>query len=96
MAKLNLDKQEGEFLNRIISFWEQEHLVSNDQAEQMRRSYETKGFDWMRLAKYSFWIALICGGIAFASLLVNAAVLTWIKQLYYTPDIVISLASTLR
>ncbi|GAB2695576.1 DUF2157 domain-containing protein [Mucilaginibacter koreensis] len=93
MPKINLDKQESEFAGKLIAFWEKEQLVSREQAEGLRSSYETKGFDWMRLAKYSFWIALICGGIAFASLLVNDDVLNWLKQLYYTPDIVISILS---
>jgi hypothetical protein len=47
----------------------------------------------MRLAKYSFWIALICGGASFAFLIVNDAVVNWLKHLYYTPDVVISIGS---
>ncbi|WP_462264468.1 DUF2157 domain-containing protein [Mucilaginibacter sp.] len=93
MPKLNLDKQESEFANRLISHWENEQLIDAAQADGMRHSYETRGFDWMRLAKYSFWIALVCGGIAFASLLVNDTILNWLKQLYYTPDIIISILS---
>jgi len=68
MPKLNLDKQDSELLNKAISFWEKESLLNDGQAEKLRQSYEVKGFDWMRLAKYSFWIALICGGASFASL----------------------------
>jgi len=59
--KLNLDKQESEFLNESIKHWEKEHLIDGELAEKLRKSYEVKGFDWMRLAKYSFWIALFCG-----------------------------------
>jgi hypothetical protein len=91
--KLNLDKQDSEFLNKTISFWEKEDLLTNEQAQKLRQSYETKGFDWMRLAKYSFWIALICGGASFAFLIVNDAVVKWLKSLYYTPDIIISIVS---
>ncbi len=91
MPKKNLDKQESEFTDGMISFWEQEGLMSAEQAHALRNSYETRGFDWMRLAKYSFWVALVCGAIAVASLLVNDAVLNWLKQLYDTPDIMISI-----
>ncbi len=93
MAKLNLDKQESEFLNKAIAHWEDERLVDTELAEKMRNSYEVKGFDWMRLAKYSFWIALLCGVIAVGSLIINDDILNWIKGLYYTPDIVISITS---
>ncbi|GAC1306864.1 MAG: DUF2157 domain-containing protein [Mucilaginibacter sp.] len=93
--KLNLDKQESEFLNRSIAHWEKEGLVGPDVAEKLRNSYEVKGFDWMRLAKYSFWIALFCGVIAVGSLIINDTFITWLKSLYYTPDIVISILSAI-
>ena len=93
MAKLNLDRQESEFLNDTIAHWEKNHLVDAEQANKLRNSYEVKGFDWMRLAKYSFWVALICGVVAVGSLIVDDAVIKWIKGLYETPDIVISILS---
>jgi hypothetical protein len=95
MNKLNLDKQESDFLNKAVSHWEKEHLINTELAETLRKSYEVKGFDWMRLAKYSFWIALFCGAIAVGSLIINDTLLNWLKSLYYTPDIVISIASVI-
>ena len=93
MSKLNLDKQESEFLNRVIAHWEQQEMISTDQAQKLRESTEIKGFDWMRLAKYSFWVALICGAASFAFLIVNDTIVNWLKNLYYTPDIIISIIS---
>ncbi|AMR31336.1 hypothetical protein A0256_07815 [Mucilaginibacter sp. PAMC 26640] len=93
MAKLNVDRQESEFLNNTIAHWEKNNLLDSGQAEKLRTSYEVKGFDWMRLAKYSFWVALICGAVAVGSLIVDDAVINWIKKLYDTPDIVISIIS---
>src|ERR1700761_3692573 len=93
MPKLNLDKQDSKLLDKTITFWEEQHLLDDAQAQKLRESYEVKGFDWMRLAKYSFWIALICGGASFAFLIVNDEVINWLKHLYYTPDIVISILS---
>lgn len=91
--KLHIDRQEAEFLDASISHWEKNGLLNSEQAEKLRASYEIKGFDWMRLAKYSFWIALVCGGASFAFLIVNDAVVNWLKNLYYTPDVVISILS---
>lgn len=93
MSKLNLDKQESEFLNHSIKHWEEDHLIDAELAEKLRNSYEVRGFDWMRLAKYSFWIALFCGAIAVGSLIIDERLLAWLKSLYYTPDIVISVIS---
>ncbi|MDF2431978.1 MAG: hypothetical protein JWP44_1609 [Mucilaginibacter sp.] len=93
MSKLNLDKQESEFLNNAIKHWEDAQLIDADLAQNLRNSYEVKGFDWMRLAKYSFWIALFCGAVAIGSLIIDDRIINWLKNLYYTPDIVISLGS---
>jgi hypothetical protein len=93
MSKLNLDKQESDFLDRIITDWEKQGLVNDEQAVKLRESYDVKGFDWMRLAKYSFWIALICGATSFTFLIVNDTIVNWLKRLYYTPDILISILS---
>ncbi|MES2278800.1 MAG: DUF2157 domain-containing protein [Bacteroidota bacterium] len=91
MSKLNLDKQESDFLTKTINHWEREGLLNTDTAENLRQSYEVPGFDWMRLAKYSFWIALICGVIAFGYLIINDSVIRWLRSLYYTPDVVIAI-----
>lgn len=93
MPKLNLDKQESEFLNRTIKVWEADRLIDGEMAQKLRESYEVKGFDWMRLAKYSFWVALVCGGASFCYLIVNDAVINLMKNLYYTPDVIISILS---
>ncbi|TWR26473.1 DUF2157 domain-containing protein [Mucilaginibacter pallidiroseus] len=93
MSKLNLDRQESEFLNDTISRWEKEHLIDTDTAGRLRNSYEVRGFDWMRLAKYSIWVALFCGAIAIGSIIVDDAVIKWLQGLYYTPDILISILS---
>lgn len=47
----------------------------------------------MRLAKYSFWIALTCGMISFGWFIIDDAFLNYIKKLYYTPNIVIAILS---
>lgn len=93
MAKLNLDKQESDFLDNSIRHWENEGIVNSETAEKLRKSYEVKGFDWRRLAQYSFWVALACGIIAIASLIIDDNVINWLKKLYDTPDILISIIS---
>lgn len=93
MAKLNLDKQEADFLDHTISHWQTDGLVSPEQAETLRSSYDVKQFDWRRLAQYSFWIALACGLIAVASLVIDDAIINLLQKLYNTPDIVISIVA---
>lgn len=95
MAKLNLEKQESDFLDKIINQWESEGLIDTDTARNLHSSYEIKGFDWRRLAQYSFWVALACGIIAIASLILDDFVINWLRKLYDTPDIIISVVSAI-
>ena len=93
MRKLNIDKEEADFLDQTIRHWESEGIVNNETADKLRNSYDTKQFDWRKLAQYSFWIALACGLIAFASLIIDDDILDLLKKLSDTPDIAISLIS---
>lgn len=89
MKKLDISKQEKETLDEAIGHWQQHGLIDEQLAGQLADSYEVKGFDWKRLAQYSFWIALSCAVLAFLSLFVDETVLRWIRKLYNTPDAVI-------
>jgi hypothetical protein len=93
LRKLNLDQNESEFLDKSISHWESEGILDRPTAERLRNSYEVQGFDWRRLAQYSFWVALACGIIAIASLIIDDNVIKWLEKLYDTPDILISIIS---
>lgn len=93
MKNLNIDKPEAEFLDSTIKYWEEEGLIDASKADELRSSYAVKQFDWRRLAQYSFWIALACGLIAVASLVINDAIINLLQNLYNTPDILISVVA---
>jgi hypothetical protein len=95
LGKLNLDKQEAEFLEKTIRTWESEGIVDKETSQKLQSSFEVKGFDWRRLAQYSFWVAVASGMVAIASLIIDDAVLKWLEELYDTPDIIISIISAI-
>ena len=90
---MQVDREKSEFLDDTIDQWQREGLIEHQLAEKLKKSYEAKGFDWLRLAQYAFWIALACGFIALGALLIDDSILNALKKLYDTPDIVISLIS---
>lgn len=89
--KLNIDRQEEETISNALSYWEREGLIDSETTQRLRDSYEVKGFDWRRLAQYSFWVALSCVVLAFLSLFIDKEVLEIFTKLYDTPNIVISI-----
>lgn len=89
MKKLDITKQEKNTLDDAISHWKETGLLDEPHAQKLKDSYEVRGFDWKRLAKYSFWVALICAAMAVLSLLLDEVIQRWIERLYNTPDVVI-------
>jgi hypothetical protein len=90
---MKIDQEKSEFLDEMLDHWQEEQLLSGDQVRKLKASYETKSFDWRRLAQYSFWIAMACGVISLGALLIDNAILNYLKKLYDTPDGIISLLS---
>lgn len=93
MKKIEQDK--GNFLDEMLDYWQAEGLLSDTDCQKLKQSYEPKTFDWRRLAQYSFWTAMVCGVIALSSLLADKLLLNYLKNLYNTPNIVISILSAL-
>jgi uncharacterized membrane protein len=91
MKKIDQDK--SEFLDEMLDYWQSEKLLDHSDIQKLKDSYQSKTFDWRRLAQYSFWIAMACGVIALSALLVDKSLLNYLKNLYNTPNIVISLIS---
>lgn len=89
MKKIDISRQEKQTLDDAIEHWRDQELIDEALAEQLTNSYEVRGFDWKRLAQYSFWVTLSCIVLAFLSLFMDDMILRWIERLYETPDIVI-------
>lgn len=92
---MKIDSEKSEFLEEMLEHWQDRKLLSPSDVERLRNSYETKQFDWRRLAQYSFWIAMACGVISLGALLVDNKILKYLESLYETSDGVISLLSAI-
>lgn len=90
---MNIDREKAEFLDEMIDYWQQESIIEEETAKKLKSSYETKAFDWRKLAQYSIYIALACGVFALGSLLIDDEILNFIYQIYDAPNYVISLLS---
>ncbi|HWW39184.1 DUF2157 domain-containing protein [Pedobacter sp.] len=90
---MKLDQEKSEFLDEMLQYWQDQNMINSEQAKLLQNSYESKSFDWRRLAQYSFWIAMACGVISLGALLIDKDILTYLKKLYDTPDSIISLLS---
>ncbi|WP_129718108.1 DUF2157 domain-containing protein [Pedobacter sp. SYP-B3415] len=90
---MKVDKEKSELLDDAIAEWESRGLITEETGQKLRRTYEVKSFDWLRLAQYSFWVALACGVISLGALLIDPSILKQLERIYETSDIVIALVS---
>lgn len=93
METMKVSKQKAKVLESAIDYWQQEQLVTGEQASKLRRSYQVVGFDWKLLAIYSFWIAITCFIISIGILLADDYLLELIAKIIDTPASTLSLAS---
>lgn len=92
---MKVDQEKSEFLDEMLSHWIEEKLLSEDQVKKLKNSYETKTFDWRRLAQYSFWIAMACGVISLGALLIDDKILNYLRFLFDASDLMISILSAI-
>ncbi|MET3114812.1 hypothetical protein AAKU52_002551 [Pedobacter sp. CG_S7] len=90
---MKLDQEKSEFLDEMLNQWQEQNLLTAEEVKKLQGTYETKTFDWRRLAQYSFWIAMACGVISLGALLVDKAILIYLEKLFDTPDSLISIFS---
>ncbi len=83
---MKVSRDEGRVLDDAIAQWQKEHLLSQQDADRLKRSYEVASFDWQRLAKYSFWLAIACIVIAVSAVLVDEWLITLILSVFEAPD----------
>jgi hypothetical protein len=85
---VKINKRYGKFLSNTIHYWEDNSIISPDEANKLRNSFEVNSFDWKRLAKYSFWISIICIIIAVSAILVDQVLMELLKKIFNAPDII--------
>ena len=88
---MKFNKKQGQFLNETISQWEENGTISKEVAEALKKSYSIRPFDFKKLAKYSFWIAIICIAIGVSSIIADEYLIVLIDKFFNSSDIALSL-----
>jgi hypothetical protein len=80
-----LNKKKAKFLTGVIQEWKESSIISIDEADRLMQSFKVAAFDWKRLAKYSFWISIICIIIAIGSAFADETIIKFFDALVKTP-----------
>jgi hypothetical protein len=87
-TKMLLNKKKYRLVQKVITSWENDQILTSDAANKLRENVGLSKFDWNRLAKYSFWIAGISLVIALSAIILDKAIMASIMKLLKMPDIV--------
>lgn len=87
-GQLRLTKKKAKLVEAVIRHWISENVATHEEGNKLLDSYEIVRFDWKRLAKYSFWISLICIVIAVCSIIADKILMELLAKIFRAPDII--------
>jgi len=88
---MKLNKKQGQFLNDTISQWETNGTITKDTADTLKNSFSIRPFDYKKLAKYSFWIAITCAIIAVGAIIADEILIDLIEKIFSSSSIALCL-----
>lgn len=84
---MKFNKKQGTFLNETIRQWEINGIIKEETAAALKNSFSIRPFDYKKLAKYSFLIAIICAVIAVGALLADDFLIALIEKFFTSSNL---------
>jgi hypothetical protein len=84
---MKYNKKQGHFLNDTITEWETNGTITKETAGALKNSYSIRPFDYKKLAKYSFWVAIICAITAFGAFIADKFLIDLIESFFSSSNI---------
>ncbi len=79
---MRLTRQKAVTIKQALKEWEKDNILTSEERQRLEEHLEIIPFDWKRLARYSFWIALACIIISVASILVDEELIEWLLKIF--------------
>jgi hypothetical protein len=86
-----LNKKQARTLQSAIDLWVRRHVITHDLGEMLSDTYTVARFDWRRLSRYSFWIAIICIIVAAGAVISDDYLMDLMTRLLKAPAMAKSL-----
>ncbi|MFA0439102.1 hypothetical protein BCU70_06930 [Vibrio sp. 10N.286.49.C2] len=85
---MKLSRTESRFVDRTIDQWLEEGVITSEDSKKLKGSYQIANIDWSIIAKYSFWIAIVCIVFSVLSVLLDEWLIKLFEEIFTAPDIV--------
>lgn len=87
---VQLNTKKAEFLNNVIDEWQSQHLLSEQQSQQLKQTIVVRKFDWKQVTIYAFIIAVACAVLSVIVLLADKPLRAIIEKFTQITDFGIS------
>ena len=79
---MRLTRQKAITIKQALTEWERDNVLTTEERQRLEDHLEIIPFDWKRLARYSFWIALASIIISIAAILVDEELIEWLLKIF--------------
>lgn len=83
---MQVSKKEGRVLRDAITRWRESGVLSDEESRKLSASYEVIPFDWKRVARYAFWLAIACILISLSAALADQWLVQLFQELFTAPE----------
>ncbi|MCL9774903.1 hypothetical protein [Vibrio methylphosphonaticus] len=84
---MKLSKRESRVVEGAIAQWLEQGVITQEDSDKLKKSYQIAKIDWSLVAKYSFWIAIVCIVFSVVSVLLDEWLIRLFEEIFTAPDI---------
>lgn len=85
---MKLFRSQATVVRQAIHYWKQHEYINDKTALSLEQSIQIVKFDWRRIAKYSFWVAVVCLIIAIGAVLADKELRAFLAIIFNSPHII--------
>ena len=82
---VELSKKEAVIVKETLEAWQKDNLLSVQEVNTLKASIKILSFNWHKIAKYCFWIAIIAILISISSLIADEAIRRIFQEIFTAP-----------
>ncbi|WBM68831.1 DUF2157 domain-containing protein [Buttiauxella sp. WJP83] len=91
---MKVTRKQEKIVQRTLEGWRQEGVIDAAEQQRLQQHLSVQLFDWQRMSRYAFWIALACVIIAIGSLVADEYLLALLFDFgYVTRAIILAIIS---
>lgn len=78
---MQVTRKQERLIRQALNEWQQSGEISEQAHRQLESTLQCIPFDWKRVSRYAFWIAIVCLMIAVGSVFSDSALVYYLIEL---------------